>query len=76
MEHPRILRAEDFPRLREEDNAKQQIRTLYDYVFKLREQLQYLLHNLTEDNWNEAALKQFVEKLLSELGSGNEEESA
>lgn len=76
MEHPKILRAEDFPRLREEDNVKQQIRTLYDYVFKLREQLQYLLHNLTEDNWNKAALQQFVEGLLAQMNGGDEEESA
>ena len=39
----RILQPEDLPVLREEDSPKEQIRQLYDYIYKLHEQLRYVL---------------------------------
>lgn len=45
---PRMLRAEDVPVLNEHDSPQEQIRVLYDYIFKLHEQLRYILNNLTE----------------------------
>lgn len=53
----RILRAEDFPQLREEDSPKEQIRQLWDYIYKLHEQLRYILTNLTAENFNKEALE-------------------
>ena len=44
MEHDkRILQPEDLPVLREEDSPQEQIRQLYDYIYKLHEQLRYAL---------------------------------
>lgn len=53
----RILQPEDLPALREEDSPKEQIRQLWDYIYKLHEQLRYILTNLTEENFNREALE-------------------
>lgn len=58
----RILRAEDIPVFREEESLKEQVRALYDYIYSLHEQLRYILTNLTEENWNPAALAALLEK--------------
>ena len=65
----RILRAEDIPVMREEDSPKEQIRQLLDYIYKLHEQLRYILSNLTEENFNKEALK----VLLAKAAAGGEE---
>lgn len=39
----RILQPEDLPVLREEDSIQEQIRKLYDCIYKLHEQLRYIL---------------------------------
>lgn len=62
---PKVLRIEEFPMLREEDNLKQQFRQLHDYVFRLTQDLRYVLSNLSEDNWNEEALKRLRSGLAS-----------
>lgn len=66
----RILQAEDIPVLREEDSPREQIRQLWDYIYKLHEQLRYILTNLTEENFNKEALA----SLLAKAAGGEETE--
>jgi hypothetical protein len=54
------LRAEYLPRLRGDDGAKEQIQQVVDYLYRLREQLTYILNNLTGQNFNETALKELL----------------
>ena len=64
----RMLRVEDVPVLNEHDSPQEQIRVLYDFMFKLHEQLRYILSNLSTDNWNEAALQELLNKLTVTIG--------
>ena len=65
---PRMLRAEDVPVLNESDSPAEQIRVLYEFMYRLHEQLRYILSNLSEENWNEAALKAMLGKLTAAAG--------
>lgn len=62
---PKTLRIEDFPVLRDDTSLKEQFRQLHDYVFSLVQDLRYLLGNLSEENWNEDALKRLRSGLAS-----------
>lgn len=62
---PKTLRIEDFPVLREDTSLKEQFQQLHDYVFRLVQDLRYLLGNLSEENWNEDALKRLRSGLAS-----------
>lgn len=46
-----------FPSFTGEESPKEQIRALHDYLFQLRQGLQYSLQNLTAENFNAAALE-------------------
>lgn len=59
-----------FPTFTGEESPKQQIRALHDYMFQLREGLEYSLRNLTKENFNAAAL----ESMTSEQQSAVTEE--
>lgn len=48
---------DNFPSFTGEESPKEQIRALHNYLYQLREGLQYSLQNLTTDNFNTAALK-------------------
>ncbi len=47
----------NFPTFTGEESPEQQIRTLHNYLFQLREGLQYSLRNLSTDNFNATALQ-------------------
>lgn len=55
----------DFPSFTGEESPQQQIRALHNYLFQLREGLQYSLRNLTADNFNSAALKELTDEQSS-----------
>ena len=50
------LKMEDLPRLREQDSPREQAAMLQDNMAQMAERLRYVLGNLTEENFNEAAL--------------------
>lgn len=52
----------DFPSFTGEESPQQQIRALHDYLFQLRQGLQYSLRNLTAENFNSAALKELTDE--------------
>ena len=45
-----------FPSFTGEESAEQQIKALHNYLYQMREGLQYSLRNLTTDNFNATAL--------------------
>lgn len=55
---------QNFPTFTGEESPQQQIQALHNYLFQLREGLQYSLRNLTTENFNAVALQQqgFTEK--------------
>ena len=57
----------NFPSFTGEESPQQQIRMLHNYLFQLREGLQYSLQNLTADNFNAAALKNMNEAQKNEV---------
>ena len=56
-----------FPVFREEDSPKETARKLYDYMFRLKEQMKYTLQNLDTGHWNQEALKTFKKDTTREL---------
>lgn len=74
----------NFPVFTGKESTTQQIRALYDYLFQMRDALQFSLSNLSADNFNAEALKNlsdsqkgaFAEELakIAELFSGLSEE--
>lgn len=58
----------NFPTFTGEESEKEQIQALTNYLFQLRESLQYSLQNLTSDNFNAAALESLSEDAKGELG--------
>lgn len=57
----------NFPTFTGEESAEQQIRALHNYMFQLREGLQYTLQNLTAENFNATALQNLTDSQKSEL---------
>lgn len=63
-----ILAMDDyFPSFTGEESPKQQIMAIHNYLYQLREGLQYSLQNLTKDNFNEKALEQLNESQKEEV---------
>lgn len=56
-----------FPTFTGTETPQQQIRALHNYLFQLREGLQYSLQNLTTDNFNATALQNMTDEQKSEL---------
>ena len=57
-----------FPRIEEDENPKQAIRKIENYLFMLLEQLRYTLQNLDFDtNFNTNELEGYFKKLLADL---------
>ena len=52
---------DNFPTFTGEESPKEQIRALHNYLYQMREGLQYSMRNLTADNFNEAALSQMTD---------------
>lgn len=57
----------NFPSFTGEETPEQQIRALHNYLFQLREGLQYSLQNLTADNFNTAALQNMTDAQKNEV---------
>lgn len=57
----------NFPSFTGEESEEQQIRALHNYLFQLREGLQYSLQNLTADNFNTAALQNLTDAQKDEV---------
>ena len=51
----------NFPAFTGKESPSQQIRALHDYLFQMREALQFSLSNLSADNFNAEALKNLSE---------------
>lgn len=49
-----------FPTFSGDEPVKEQISALQNYMYKLTEQLKYILRNLGADNWNAKALQDFA----------------
>lgn len=59
----------NFPSFTGEESPEQQIRALHNYLFQLREGLQYSLQNLTADNFNTAALQNLTDAQKNEVAT-------
>lgn len=57
----------NFPSFTGEESPEQQIRALHNYLFQLREGLQYSLQNLTADNFNATALQNLSDAQKNEV---------
>lgn len=68
---PSSLQAIDsnFPTFTGEESPKQQIQAMHNYLFQLREGLQYSLRNLSAENFNAAALENLSESQKSEVAN-------
>jgi len=64
-----ILSVDEFPSFTGEESPTEQIRQLHNYLFVLREQLQYSLSNLTVDNWNAAAMTDMTNKVSATVNA-------
>lgn len=63
-----ILAMDDnFPSFTGKESPKQQIMAIHNYLYQLREGLQYSLNNLSKDNFNATALEQMNESQKSEV---------
>lgn len=65
-----FLSLDDFPAFTGKESLPEQIQALYNYLFMLRQQLQYILQNLSADNWNSTALKNMTADSQTELVAG------
>lgn len=57
----------NFPTFTGAEPAAQQIQALHNYLYQLKEGLQYSLRNLTAENWNAQALAQMNEEAKADL---------
>ncbi len=57
----------NFPAFTGKESPSQQIRALHDYLFQMREALQFSLSNLSADNFNAEALKKLSDSQSGEL---------
>lgn len=58
----------NFPTFTGEEPVEEQVRGLTNYLYQLRESLQYSLQNLSTDNFNAAALDSLSEEAKGEIG--------
>ena len=58
-----------FPRLTGDVPAEERMNRIRDYLFLLLEQLRYVLSNLGEENFNDAALREIEEKMTGPIRS-------
>lgn len=56
-----------FPTFAGDEKAKDQIKTLQNYMYLLVEQLKYNLKNLDTSNWNSTALSKFQKETTKEV---------
>lgn len=57
-----FLSLDEFPTFTGQESLPQQITALHNYLFIMRQQLQYMLQNLSADNWNATALQSLTEE--------------
>ena len=57
----------DFPTFSGEESPEEMIGSILNYLYMMKEQLQYSLNNLTADNWNATALKDLTEEQQSDI---------
>lgn len=57
----------DFPSFTGKETPEQQIQALHNYLYQLREGLQYSLQNLTDKNFNAAALQSLTDAQKNEV---------
>lgn len=58
---------QNFPTFTGEESPEQQIRALRNYLFQLREGMQYSLQNLTAENFNATALQKLTDDQKNEV---------
>lgn len=58
-----------FPPVPDDGSPSEQIVQLYNYLYELREALNYILQNLDTNNWNPRALKKFTDGVQSNVAS-------
>ena len=56
-----------FPSFTGQENLKEQVRTIQDYMYLLVEQLRYTLHNLDLTNMNDAAVDEYTEMITEPI---------
>lgn len=59
----------DFPTFTGEESPKQQIQALHNYLYQLREGLQYSLQNLSAENFNAAAWQNLTDVQKNEVAT-------
>jgi len=59
----------DFPTFTGEEPVKQQVQALHNYLYQLREGLQYSLQNLTQENFNATAWKNLTDAQKDEVST-------
>ena len=52
-----------FPQFKGSETQEQKLRIILDYLFMLREYLQYVLNNLSPDNFNKTALDGLIDEI-------------
>lgn len=62
-----FMSLDDFPTFTGQESPKEQIQALHNYLFVMREQLVYMLQNLSIDNWNATALQDLTEGTQAEF---------
>lgn len=62
-----FMSLDDFPTFTGQESPKEQIQALHNYLFVMREQLVYMLQNLSIDNWNASALQTLTEGTQAEF---------
>lgn len=75
---PNIWTAVDanFPTITEEEDVKEQLSKIVNYMFVLQEQLKYTLENLDQSNWNNTALKTYSEETTAGVTARQDEDNA
>lgn len=59
----------DFPTFVEDEPVDRQIQSLVNYLYQLRESLQYSLQNLSKENFNAAALDNLTKEASQEIAA-------
>lgn len=62
----KVVRLDDLPPLQGDESVPEKVQALYDYLFSLRQTLEYLLSNLSSENFNPAALEKLKDSLCNE----------
>lgn len=62
-----VTRLDDLPTRTGNESVPEQIQALYDYLFVLRQTLEYLLSNLSQENFNPTALQSLTDHIGKQL---------